>query len=150
MKIIEIDIDNEENLYDKYNKNKVSQDLINYLVDSVYTINLEEKIKVIINNKLKNKKSIPLITEGLKREYNKCVLHYKHNSKVQITYFLLGILILFISTLINIAVLKEVILISGWMLIWTMLEIEISTDIKILRKRKVLKKLISCEMEEIE
>lgn len=150
MKTFEIYITNKEELVDKYDKNTVSQDLINHLVESVSAIDLKEQIKIIINNNLKsNQKCVPIIIVGLKKEYNKNVLNYNHNSKIQFIYFVLGVLIIFVSTLIKGTVLREVALIGGWVLIWSMIEIEIFTDMKIKRKRKVLKKIIESDIQEI-
>lgn len=149
MKVIELDITNEEDLFDKYNKDNISQELINYLVESTFAIDLKEKIKLIIHSDLKKQICIPIIIRGLKMEYNKNVLNYKHNSKIQLIYLVLGVIILFISSLINGVVLKEVALIGGWVFIWSMIEIELFTDMKILRKRKILKRLIECEKEEL-
>ena len=150
MEILEINISNIEDLLDKYDKKTASQDLINHLIESTLTINLKKEIKIIINNNINTEQScIPFIIAGLKKEYNKNVLKYNYDGKIQFIYFVLGVIILFISTLIKSIVLKEVILISGWVLIWSMLEIEIFTDMKIRKKRKIIKKLIESEMEEI-
>lgn len=150
MKVLEIDISNEDDLLNKYDKKIASADLINHLIESTLTISLKEKVKIIIKNSINNdQNSIPFIIAGLKKEYNKNVLKYNYDGKIQFVYFVLGVIILFISTLVKSVVLKEVILISGWVLIWSMLEIEIFTDMKIRRKRKIIKKLIESEMEEI-
>ena len=67
---------------------------------------------------------------------------------IQILYLILGVVILFVSTLINDEVFKEVILIIGWIFIWTMMELEIFNDKNIIKRRKIIRKLISSEIVE--
>ena len=90
-----------------------------------------------------------MIREGLNREYDKSIaLSYK-NDFTQLFYLVTGILILFLSTLIGGTVLKEIVLIGGWVFIWTMVETEIFADIKNKKKRKIIRKLLDSEFIEI-
>lgn len=150
MKIFEIDLYEEEDLFEKYNKKIVSQELIDYIVDAVYTIDLKDPIKIVINNNIKtNQECVPIIIQGLKKEYNKTILEYKHNNNIQLIYFIAGILILLASVLIKNVILSEISLIGAWVLIWSMIEIEIFTDIKNKRKSKILKKIIESDIQEL-
>lgn len=149
MKIFEIDINDENDLFEKYNKKIVSHELIDYIVDTVYTIDLKEPIKIVINNNIStNQECVPAIIEGLKKEYNKTVLEYKHNNNIQLIYFIVGILTILASALIKNIILSEISLIGAWVLIWSMIEIEIFADMKIKRKRKILKKIIESDIKE--
>ena len=86
-----------------------------------------------------------MIREGLNREYDKSItLSYK-NDFTQLFYLVTGILILFLSTLIGGTVLKEIVLIGGWVFIWAMVESEIFTDIRNKKKRKIIRKLLDSE-----
>ena len=123
MEII-IDISSIDDVYEKYNKNEISKELINYIIEKCYN---EKNIKIIINNKLDiNIK--PLIYKGLENEYNRIYLKYKKNNKIQIIYLILGIIILGISSIISENVISEVILVTGWVFIWSVVELEIFTD----------------------
>lgn len=146
-KIIKIDLVSKEDLYEKYNKNNVSRELIDYIIENSINLMKKDKIKIVIDNQLEEK-AIPLIIEGLKREYNKCILNYNKSNFKQIVYLIVGIIALFISTLIEKTVLKEIVLIGGWVLIWTMVELEISYDIQNKHRRKILKKLLHSEIIE--
>ena len=145
-KIIEIDIFEEDDLFETYNRKKVSNKLINYLVEEVQRFNKNEVLKILINTKLKvDKDYVEIIINGLKDEYRKsCDAHFK-NGVIQFIYLILGILIIFFSTLIKIEVFREVVLICGWVLIWLMVELEIISDSQERRKRKKLKRIVNSE-----
>lgn len=147
-KIIKIDLVNEEDLYEKYNKEHVSKDLINYLVEKVSHFSSNDVVKIIINNNIKNKDVITLIQEGLKNFYHESIIKSNQNNILEIIYFILGIIALFISTLLERTIFKEIVLIWGWVLIWEMIELEIFSDIRDRKKRKILKKLLNSEMIE--
>ena len=147
-KEIAIDLVSEEDLFERYNKKDVSEDLINYIVRKTINIGSEYKIKLIINNETKNKNVVSLIKEGLEKEYERCKIEYIRNNIVQLVYLVIGILILIISNIITEAVFKEIILIGGWLFIWTMAEMELFQDNSNRRRRKILKKLLVSEIVE--
>ena len=144
--LLEIDLIEEDDLLERYNRKKVSKKLLEYIIDTSLHFNPKSKIKIIINNKLDySQKCSPLIFEGLKNEYN---ISYKNQIKtniIQFIYFIVGCLILFLSTLVTSEVLREVILIGGWVFIWAMVELEIFTDLNEKKKRKIIKKLLCSE-----
>ena len=144
MEII-IDISSIDDVYEKYNKNEISKELINYIIEKCYN---EKNIKIIINNKLDiNIK--PLIYKGLENEYNRIYLKYKKNNIIQIIYLILGIIILGISSIISENVISEVILVTGWVFIWSVVELEIFTDTIGRKKRKIIKKILKSEIIEV-
>ena len=143
-RIIEINLTNKKDFYDKYNKKLVSKELINYIIESAYYFDVDDTIKIEITNNTKED-YVTLIREGLNREYDKSItLSYK-NDFTQLFYLVTGILILFLSTLIGGTVLKEIVLIGGWVFIWAMVESEIFTDIRNKKKRKIIRKLLDSE-----
>jgi len=147
-KEIEIDLVSEEDLFERYNKKVVSEDLINYIVRKTINIGSEYKIKLIINNETKNKNVVSLIKEGLEKEYERCKIEYIRNNIMQLVYLVIGILILIISNIITETVFKEIILIGGWLFIWNMGEMELFQDNSNRRRRKILKKLLVSEIVE--
>ena len=50
-KIIEIDLLNKEDFFEKYNHNEVSKDLINYLIKQTFINRKSKNIKIVINSK---------------------------------------------------------------------------------------------------
>ena len=144
MEII-IDISSIDDVYEKYNKNEISKELINYIIEKCYN---EKNIKIIINNKLDiNIK--PLIYKGLENEYNRIYLKYKKNNIIQIIYLILGIIILGISSIISENVISEVILVTGCVFIWSVVELEIFTDTTGRKKRKIIKRILKSEIIEV-
>lgn len=145
-KILEIDIIKETDLYEKYNRKKLSKGLINYIIEMTPALTKEDTIKVIINSNLKID-IIDFIKTGLKEELNKSILKFCQDNIIQVIYLIIGILAIFLSTIIDQTVAKEIVLIGGWVFIWGMLESEIFTDIVNVKKRRILKKLLDSEFE---
>lgn len=148
-KIIEVDLTSNENFYEKYNQKEVSIDLVNYLISSTPKLLRKDKIKIVINNKTEEKNIENLIKSALKKEYNNSLQEHYHTNVVQFLYLLIGLLVLFLSTLIIEAILKEVILIGGWVFIWALVELEIFNDARGRHRRIILKKLINSDIVEI-
>lgn len=147
-KIIEIQLKNVEDLYSKYNKKHLSKELTSYLIESTPKFTKKDKIKIIIDSDLEDS-CIPFIIGGLKKEYNLSLIRNEKTNLTQITYFLIGVIILFIYTLINDSIFKEVLLIGAWFLIGRIVEIELLYDSNSRKKRRILKKLINSEFVEI-
>ena len=148
-KIIEIDINSEEDLYDKYNGKKVSPELINYIIDSALPNIRADKILLVINNCLKKEINCnKLIDEGLRREYDKSMRRHQRNNLAQTFYLIGGMLTLFLSTLIDVEILKELIVIGGWVFIWELVEVELFSEISGLKKRRIIKKLLKTPIVE--
>lgn len=147
--VIEINLIEADDLLDKYNKEKISLDFINYLIESSSYYDKKDKVKIIINNSISDDNDyIKLIYQGLRNEYKKSYQKHKHINYLQLIYFVLGIITLAISSIINEEVLKELILIGGWVFIWTMAELEIFSDMEERHRRMILKKLLNSEILE--
>ena len=148
--IIEIDLTNKHNLTGKYNEKKVSHGLIEYIIKQAEETNLYNDTKIIINKKCHiEEECIKLIKEGLQEEYNRSLKKRDDNNIKQLVFLGLGILFIYLSTLIkNGDVWKEIILITGWVPIWKMIEVEILPDVAGRRKRKIIKKLLNSEFIE--
>ena len=148
-KIIELDLLHSDSFFEMYNRKKVSRELINYLISEGYNINKKEKIKIVINDSMVgNIDCVKLIKEGLKNEYDICYKKHQIITLKQMLYFIVGVIVLFISTVIHEKIFSEVILIIGWVLIWTMAELEIFNDVDSMKKRKILKRLLNSEFVE--
>lgn len=145
--IIKIDLYNKDDVLEKYNKDVINKELINYIVDNAIYTKKNIPIKLIINNNLNNS-YIDLIKESLLREYNNGIIKHIRNHTRQIIYLLIGVLLLFISTIIERTILKEVILIGGWVLIWEMMELVIFSYTSGRRKKNILNRIINGEIIE--
>lgn len=148
-KIIEIDLMEENDLLERYNRKRVSSDLINYIIESASNFTKKDVVKMVINNNIKREvQCVNIIIEGLKNEYNKKLKKYSRNNIIQLIYFFVGIILLSFSSIIQIDVLREVILISGWVMIWEVVELEIFSDMENRKKRRILKKILNSEIIE--
>ena len=148
-KKIEIDIIDIEKLVDTYNIYQLNKELLNYIIRKALSVEDKEEIEIIINNKTEVS-ATKLIKEGLEEELVKSKIRHKHINKQQLIYFLLGIISIFLTLFINIEVIDEIILIGGWVFIWSAIELEITADINELRKRKIIKKLLNSTTTEQE
>ncbi len=149
MKNIEVDITNIENLVETYNIYQINKDLLNYIIEKASSAEDGEKIKITIQNKTKVDAK-KLITEGLEEALNKSKIRHAHINRMQLIYFIIGIISIFLTLFIHIDVIDEIILIGGWVFIWSAIELEITSDFNELRKRKIIKKLLKSEIEEKE
>lgn len=124
-KVIEVNLYDKNDLTEKYNKKIASKDLIDYIIKEAMFVGKNDTIKVIINNECNLKNGyLEIIKDGLELEYHNSLKRYHLNDVKQLTLLLVGILFLFISTIIkNNFIFKEVFLIVGWVPIWEVIEI---------------------------
>ena len=140
----------EDNFYEEFNHEKVSRELIQYLIENVNPFE-KEQIKIVIENRLHKEECIPMIREGIKEEYEKCLHIKKYNNKVQFYYCLVGLVMLFFSFYVtHDSIFKEIFLISGWVLIWDTIEIEMFSDSDNRKRQKILRKLYYSKIVEEE
>lgn len=148
METIDIFIENKNELYEKYNKKIVSSELMQYITNRAMNVEKGKKIHLKIHLKENNYECIEVIKNGIKEEYQKNIRNRDTNNMKQILLLLVGIIVLIISTFINTDnILHEVIIIAGWVPIWESIDLELFTDAKEKRRRKILKKLMSAEIE---
>lgn len=150
MEIIDIFIESKNELYEKYNKEIVSNELINYIINRTLHIKKREQIELKLHVTEETTDCIELIKNGIKEEYQKSI---KNRSIINIRQFMLllvGILALVISTFINKNnILHEIIIITGWVPIWESIDLELFSDTKEKQKRRVLKKLMSANITKV-
>lgn len=149
-KEIKIDIVNKSDLLEKYDESKASREVVEYLIQAAMVVEESEKIKVMINkNSEIDENAKELVIEGLKDEFKRSKRrNYKNNIK-QIYLLFLGIFLLFLSTLIpEEGIWKEILLISGWVPIWEMIEMELFPDAEGRIRRRLIKKLLASEIIE--
>lgn len=145
MKKIIANIKSEDDLYEKYS-NSISRDLINYLIKEAKYSN-DDNIKIIINTNLNIDNIESLIKDGLVNTYNESKkIDRMHDSK-QLMFFIIGIVFLIVSTLVFYDIIKEIIIIAGWVAIWEVVDISLNIDSELKINRKLIKKLLECEIE---
>ena len=143
MKSIIVNIRRERDLYEKYS-NEVSSELIKYLIDEA---RVKEDVEVVINTKLDINNIDKLIKEGLENYYKDTRIIDKFYDNKQIILFIIGMFFLIFSTITKPEVVKEFILIIGWIAVWEVLDITINIDSKQKYNRKIIKKLLNCQIK---
>ena len=147
-KIIEADILDINDFFEKYNKDLVSHDLINYILDNSRDLLDNDEVEIVLNKAI-DLKLESILRNSLKTKYQEEIKEHYYNNKMQVVYFLIGVLMLIISRILNDrALIEELFLIGGWVLIWQTVEIEFFRDTLNHKKRKILKKLINSKITE--
>ena len=149
-KVISVDLDRKFDFLRKYSDNKVSTDLIEYLIDRIDKINKYEKVVIRLNKRCElDVNAIKIIKEGLKEEYKKSIQLRDENNLKQLWFLLMGAFIIFLSTKVPEDLFwKEVLVIIGWVPIWEMFEVELFPDAKERKRRKAIKRLLKCQIVE--
>ena len=136
---IEINITDENELLNIYNKNIISETLDNYLTTSLEHRSLKENITINItgteNENIKN-----IITNYYKEKY----LYFKKidtlDNYIRLVLFLIGVLSIFMSKQFT-NIVSEIFLIAGWVIIWEIIYDILFSEIKRKRKAKIYKAL---------
>lgn len=142
MKSIIVNIRREKDLYEKYS-NEVSSELIKYLIDEAKA---KDDVEIIVNTKLDIKNIDKLVKQGLEDSIKDIRTLDKFYDNKQIILFIVGIIFLIISTLTKPEIIKELILIIGWIAVWEVLDIAINIDSKQKHNKKIVNKLINCKI----
>ena len=147
-KIIEININDKDDIFDKYNDKNISKEFIEYIIEKTKQIEINKNIKFICINKCGIEKNIiELIKKELEKEYKISLKKRKKNNLKQIIFLLMGIIFLILS--INIkeeSIWKEISLITGWVHIWEMIELELFSDMDERIRRKNIQRMLKSEM----
>lgn len=156
LKHIEIDImiNSKEDVINKYNKNKLSQYLSEYIYRECFGTPLKRHIS--LNIKSKNKLSINeqndivnIIRSNYGHLISENLIYLKHDKIRALFLFIIGILLIIISKIIrstNELILSEVLLVIGWVSTWEATYNFIFDDSKRRIKIKRYKKLTKCRI----
>lgn len=149
-KIIRVDLDRKSDFLRTYNDKKVDLDLIEYLIDQILLYKSAEKVKIVLNKRCEiDVNAIKLVKEGLKEEYKKSLNIRDQNNLKQLWLIAMGISLLFLSTKVTADnLMKEILLIIGWVPIWETMEVELFPDAVQRKRRRAIKRLLNCEIVE--
>lgn len=148
-KIIAIDILNEEDLVETYDKERANANLIDYMLKNSIHLKKEDSITFVIHNKCHTKLPIKdIIVNGLNFEYTHLIKEYNRNTIWQIILLFIGLSFLLLSTLLqDMSIGHEFLVIAGWVPLWEMIDIELFSDSKNRRKKHIIEKLLNCEFK---
>lgn len=147
-KILEIDINDESNLFETYNNKKVSKELIQYMVDSFPRMGKNDTLKIVINNSVKKIRCAELIKKELDEACKRNDFRFHNTNMKQLSFLIIGVIALIIASFIDWDVIKEVVIIGAWVLLWDAVELEIVDDISNRKKKRIYKKLLESEFIE--
>lgn len=143
MKSIIVNIRRERDLYEKYS-NRISNELIHYLIEQAKG---EKEVEIVVNTKLDIKNIDKLIIAGLKEDYRVIRRKDKFYDNKQALFFIVGVIFLLFSTLKTPDMIKELVLIIGWIAVWEVLDIAINIDSKQKREKKIINRLLNCKIK---
>lgn len=152
---INVVLNEEDDLYHKYNKETLNPELSKYIYDECLGHNLKKEIIINIkanfdmNKELKNK-CVNLIRSTYGLEVREQLIYSKYTNFKTIIFCLIGILFLIINQFLSVNFVAELFLIIGWLSIWDTLEQVWFVDTKQRIKIKRLKKLTKCKIDFID
>lgn len=122
-KEIEIILNEESNIYNPYNNKQLANELHEYIYSQVKGIplNTDIKIKIQHNFDLDDKekdKLVDKIREDFGVDVQENLINLKIERIKQITFFLIGCILIFISKTFNNEAIKEIMSIFGWIWLW--------------------------------
>lgn len=148
-KEIKIDLLDENDITEKYNDDKIAKDLLEYLIKEARFVKKREKIKIIVNNKCQTKLNYQeILHNSFKEEYIHNLKEHLRNNILQVIFLLVGLFFIFLSFKVDNQIWKEIFLIGGWVPIWEMVDLELFSDIRGIRRKKILLKLSQSEIIE--
>ena len=147
-KVVSVDIQNINEWVHEYDETRVKGSVIKYLVNELGYVKRSDNIKVNINVKVKSKLDFEnMLKSELENEYKKS---YDKNTLVnykQLSLLVVGIVFLFLSRLVSGEFIwSEILLITGWVPIWEVINLELFEDTSRRKREKVLKALLNSEI----
>lgn len=145
--IIEINIYNYEDVIEKFDNNKLSRELADFIYNQYTALSVNKGVELSVNSNLTEEQEnilADMIHRHFGLETQKSILTFRYKTKYQILLFLIGIFLIALSNLpfiSNLSTIHEILLIFGWVAVWELIYDIMFVDIKENIKRKRLKKL---------
>ena len=142
---IRVDIDNKEDIFNKFNNQQISEELGDYIYNCAKMFPTNKKITIYINNSvIFSKEEKQQLVDGIREYYGLLV-----KKKMRIILFLIGILLIILSDSFSHIIkflLPELFLIAGWVAIWEAVYSVLFVDNKIKLEIKKARQLSNCEI----
>ncbi len=145
---ITIDIENKDDYTCPYNNRKLNSELLSYILDESKGIPLQNKIEIEIHSHFdsnEKKSFIEILRSNLGEDIKENYLEMKLTYIKAILLFLFGLLFVLLSN-ITPQIIKEIILIIGWVGIWESCYIFLFDRIHTRIKIKKFKKLVNAKV----
>lgn len=140
--IIEIELNNKKDYKNKYNDNRISEELKNYILNETKTIELKDRITIEIDTKfefleIEQRDLIKMIKLSYKDDLDELIIYErKLNYQSLILLGIGAIILLFYYLSNNLFFVSEFILIIGWLFIWEAADIFL-----FIRRKNILKQI---------
>lgn len=148
MEIIKIKLKNLAEATNTFNDEVLNNELDNYLTSSCKHIPSKERISLLIKD-FTNKEDQATLISLIHNHYLHTIKYLnkidKYDDYFRLFLLLLGIILIIISEEFT-ALLSELFLIAGWVVIWEVVYDILFTGIKRKQKLKIAKKLSTCEI----
>ena len=146
---IEIELNDQERIYNEFNKNQLSDNLSNFIYSQCKGISNKQNIELVINHNFKmNEEEKIKLVDAIRANYGidvkENLLKIKQEHIKEFFFLLLGIILLVFSNLFNYIkapLVDEVIYIFGCVSVWEVAYNIIFIETKIREDNKRLKKL---------
>lgn len=148
MSEIFVNLKNKNDYVNRFNNDRISKELNNYLLDECKTIRHNSKINIKVKNEFnmteeEQKKFKEMIKNSYVDDNLELNLTLKRLLVVDLIMFLIGIVfLLFYYLSKNIIIMSEILLIFGWVLIWestyNLLFSRVENKIKIKKNRQII------------
>lgn len=146
---IDIDIQDAYDLVEDYDKTKVCRKLIEYIIEEARHADKKAKLKIMIDKKNNfDHDATKLVRDGLEREYKKAKKFHQQENEKQFFEVLVGMGLLYFSTIARVEIIKELLLVGGWVPLWEAIELELFSEAKEKADIALLKRLKECEIDE--
>ena len=127
----------ESDIIEKYNDDKLSKDLLEYIISEAEFTKRNENIKIIIDNRCQTKLNYKdMLYNAFNEEYIHNLKEHLKNNILQLIFLLVGIFFIFLSFKVDNQIWKEIFLIGGWVPIWEMIDLELFNDIRGIKRKK--------------
>jgi len=152
MSNIEIELKDKKDFISKYNSNRISRDLYNYIKEEVKLTNIKEKININIKTRFKiTDKEKELLALNIKKTCTEEINDIKYLEQrvllKEIFLLIIGMFIIFLCFLIKKTIfISEIILIVGWLFIWESLDRLMFSRTQNKIKIKRLKQLVKSDI----
>jgi len=146
--MININLENTENAFCKYNKGIISNELHNYIINECKYVLVKDNIILNICGEFNNEEKEKLKT-NIYAYYKRLEKHYKvidkYDNWYRIMFILIGAILIIFSTIFT-NFIGEILLIAGWVVIWEVFYDLFFKKIKRKVKQKKYKKLTNCKI----
>lgn len=152
--VIEISFDEKDDYINQFNQQKLSSDLSNYILEECrgkslsnrITLNMKIKFKI---TEIEKEELVRMIHGNYKTDLEEYIIILKHSSLKKFIVFLIGIALIYLAyfnSIISSEVIKEIILIIGWVAIWEAAYTWFFESSRNKIRKKRLKQLAKCRV----